>query len=102
MKVNDDTGEYINIKRDARQDCAVSPELFNIYGEIIVRNLEEIESMKTGLYNYNKLRDADDAILIASTNEDLYRITDTISRKSLKMILSSNFKKSECTNISQN
>ena len=57
-----------------RQGCILSPYLFNLYGEIIIRN--------SGLYEYNigikvngrtinNLRYADDTTLIAETKEDL-------------------------------
>ena len=51
---------------------------------------------------YNTLRDTDDTVLIASTNEDFQRMVDTVSRRSIKMELSLNVKKSECMNISKN
>ena len=67
MKVNNDISEYINIKRDVQQGCVLSPDLFNIYSEMILRNLEDIEGVKVGGYNCNNLRYADDTVLIASS-----------------------------------
>ena len=54
MKVNNDTDEYINIKNrgGGRQSCALSSDLFSIYDEMILRNLEEIEGVKIGGCNY--------------------------------------------------
>ena len=102
MKVNNNTGEYINIKRGVRQSCVLSPGLFNVYGEMILRNLEDMKDVKIGDYNCNNFRYADDTVLIASTNEDLQRMVDVVSRESTKMELSLNVKKTECMNISKN
>jgi hypothetical protein len=69
---------------------------------MILRNLEDLEGVKIGGYNCNNLRYADDTILIASTEEDLQRMIDTVSRESIKMGLSLNVKKSECMSITKN
>jgi hypothetical protein len=102
MKVKDDTSEYINIKRDVRQGCILSPDLFNIYSEMILRNLEDFEGVKIRGYNCNNLRYADDTVLIASSEKDLQRMIDEVSKESIKMGLSLNVKKSECMSISKN
>ena len=102
MRINDDTSEYINIKRGVRQGCVLSPDLFNLYSEMILRNLEDLDGVKIGGYNCNNLRYADDTVLIASTEEDLQRMIDVVSKESAKMGLSLNIKKSECMSISKN
>ena len=85
MKINNDIGEYINIKRGVRQGCVLFPHLFNIYGEIILRNLEAMKGVKIGGYNCNNLRYADDTVLLASTNEDLQRMVDVFHGKVQKL-----------------
>ena len=41
VRVDGEHSEYKNIKRGVRQDCVMSPDLFNLYSEVILRNLEE-------------------------------------------------------------
>jgi hypothetical protein len=102
MKVKNDTSEYTNIKRGVRQGCVLSPDFFNIYSEMILRSLEDVEGVKIGGYNCNNLRYADDTVLIAGNEENLQKMIDTVSRESIKMGLSLNVKKSECMSISKN
>ena len=56
-------------QEDTRQGCVLFLDLFNIYSEMILRELEDIEGMKIGNYNCNNLRHADDTILIASSKK---------------------------------
>ena len=57
-----------------RQGCIVSPCLFNLYAEYIMRNagLEEAQAgIKIAGRNINNLRYADDTILTAESEEEL-------------------------------
>ena len=56
------------------QGCILSPCLFNLYGEYIVRNtgLEEAQAgIKIAGRNINNLRYADDTTLMAESEEEL-------------------------------
>ena len=64
-----------NIKKGVRQGCILSPHLFNIYTEHIMRQAD-IESMgiKIGGRNIVELRYADDTCLIADNITSMRRI----------------------------
>ena len=60
------TTDWFQIGKGVRQGCILSPCLFNLYAEYIMRNagLEEAQAgIKTGGRNINNLRYADDTTL---------------------------------------
>ena len=68
------TTDWLQIGKGVRQGCILSPCLFNLYAEYIMRNtgLGEAEAgIKTGRRNINNLRYADDTILMAEREEEL-------------------------------
>ena len=66
--------EGIQIGKGVRQGCILSPCLFNLYAEYIMRNagLEETQAgIKIARRNINNLRYADDTTLMAESEEEL-------------------------------
>ena len=66
------TTDWFQIEKGVRQDCVLSPCLFNIYAEYIMRNagLEEAQAgIKIAGRNINNLRYADDTTLMAESGE---------------------------------
>ena len=62
------TTDWFQIEKEVRQGCILSPCLFNFHAEYIMRNagLDEAQSgIKIAGRNINKLRYADDTILMA-------------------------------------
>ena len=68
------TTDWFQIGKGGHQVCILSPCLFNLYAEYIMRNagLEEAQAgIKTAGRNINKLRYEDDATLMAECVEEL-------------------------------
>ena len=67
VRIGGELSEYTLIKRGVRQGCVMSPDLFNIYSEMILRNLENYPGVKINGENINNIRYADDTVLIADS-----------------------------------
>ena len=68
------TTDWFQIRKEVRQGCILSPCLFNLYAEYIMRNagLEEAQAgIKIAGRNINNLRYADDTTLMAESEEEL-------------------------------
>ena len=68
------TTDWFQIGKGVRQGCILSPCLFNIYAEYIMRNagLDEAQAgIKIAGRNINNLRYADDTTLMAESKEEL-------------------------------
>ena len=66
VKTGHETTDWFQIAKGVRQGCILSPCLFNIYAEYIMRNtgLEEAQAgIKIAGRNINNLRYADDTTL---------------------------------------
>ena len=68
------TTDWLQIRKGVRQGCILSPCLFNLHAEYIMRNagLDEAQAgIKIAGRNINNLRYADDTILMAESEEEL-------------------------------
>ena len=73
------TTDWFQIGKKVRQGCILSPCLFDLYAEYIMRNagLEETQAgMKIAGRNINNLRYADDTTLMAESEEELKKPLD--------------------------
>ena len=66
--------DWFQIGKGVRQGCILSPCLFNLYAEYIMRNagLDEAQAgIKISRRNINNFRYADDTTLMAESEEEL-------------------------------
>ena len=71
------TMDWFKIGKGVHQGCILSPCLFNLHGEYIMRNarLDEAQAgIKIAERNINNLRYADDTTLMAESKEELKRL----------------------------
>ena len=64
----------------------MSPDLFNLYGERISRELEAMPELVVGGSNINYLCYADDTVLIATSEEQRQVVVDKVALESAKKV----------------
>ena len=101
MRVNGEQTEYQEIRRGVRQGCVLSPDLFSLYGEMIMREIWDCEGIRIGGENINNIRYADDTVLVADSEEKIQEMLDRIKEESERRGLNINAKKTECMVISK-
>ena len=92
------TTDWFQIGKGVRQDCILSPCLFNLYAEYLMRNtgLEEAQAgIKIAGRNINNLRYADDTTLRAESEEELQSLLMKMKEESEKVGLKLNIQKTE-------
>ena len=101
MRVEGEISAFQKIKRGVRQGCVLSPDLFSLYSEIIMRNIEGQPGIRVGGHNINNLRYADDTVLISENEKDLQQLLNIVESKSKEKGLELNSKKTEVMVISR-
>ena len=92
------TTDWFQIGQGVRQGCILSPCLFNLYAEYIMRNagLEEARAeIKISGRNINNLRYADDTTLMAESEEELKSLLMKVKEESEKVGLKLNIQKTK-------
>ena len=88
--------DWFQIGKGVSQGCILSPCLFNLYAEYIMRNagVEEVQAgIKIAGGNINNLRYADDITLMAESEEELKSLLMKVKEESEKVGLNSTFRK---------
>ena len=88
------------IRKGVRQGCILSPSLFNLYAEYVMRNagLEKAQAgIKIARRNINNLRYADDTTLMAESEEELKNLLMKVKEESKKVGLKLNIQKTKIT-----
>ena len=79
------TTDWFQIGKEVRQGCILSPCLFNLYAEYIMRNagLDEAQTgIKISGRKINNLRYADDTTLMAESKEELKNLLMKVKEES--------------------
>ena len=79
------TTHRFKIEKRVREGCLLSPCLFNLYAEHIMRNagLDELQAgIKIGRRNNNDLRYVDDTTLMAESEEELKSLLMRVKEES--------------------
>ena len=92
------TTDWFQIGKGVHQGCILSPCLFNLYAEYIMRNagLDEAQArIKIAGRNINNLRYADDTIPMAESEEELKSLLMKVKEESEKVGLKLNIQKTK-------
>ena len=90
--------DWFQIGKAVHQGCILSPCLFNVYAEYIMRNagLEETQAgIKIARRNINHLRYADDTTLMAESQEELKSLLIKVKEESERVGLKFNIQKTK-------
>ena len=101
VRVGDEVSEWINIERGVRQGCVLSPDLFSLYTQMAMDELDECDGIKIGGKNINNIRYADDMVMIADTEEKLQNLVDKLLVECRRMGLRMNKQKTEVMGVTK-
>ena len=91
------TTDGFQIGKGVHQGCILSPCLFNLYAEYIMRRYTGLEEAQAGIKiagrNINNLRYADDTTLMAESEEELKCLLMKVKQESEKVGLKLNIQK---------
>ena len=98
VRTGHETTDWFQIGKGGPQGCMLSPCLFNLYAEYIMRNagLEEAQAgIKIAGRNISNLRYADDTTLMAESEEELKSLLMKMKEESKKVGLKLNIHKTK-------
>ena len=98
MRTGHGTTDWFQTGKGVCQGCILSPYLFNLYAEYIMRNagLEKAQAgIKIAGRNINNHRYADDTTLMAESEEELKSLLVKVEEESEKTDLKLNFRKTK-------
>ena len=100
IRWNGDHCEYFNIEKGVRQGCILSPHLFSMYTEQIMRQSElEDEGVKISGEKISNLRYADDTALLANSYDSMCNILNKVNDAGERSGLKLNAKKTKVMHI---
>ena len=88
VRTEHETTDWFQIRKGVHQGCVLSPCLFNLYAEYIMRKagLEEAQAgIKIAGRNISHLRYADDTTFMAESEEELKSLLIKVKRRVKKL-----------------
>ena len=101
IRINDTVSKMGPKKRGVRQGCVLSPDLCSLFIEIFMRTIKNLPTIVVGGVNVNKLRYADDTVLIVNNQEVLQALVTQLDCVSNKFGMQINTKKTEVIVVSK-
>ena len=98
VRTGHETTNWFQIGKGVRQGCILSPCLFNLHAEYIMRSagLDEAQAeIRIAGRNINNLKYADDTTLMAESEEELKSLLMKVKEQSKKVGLKLNFQKTK-------
>ena len=98
VRTRNETTDWFHTGKGVHQGCILSPCLFNLYAEYIVRNagLNEVQAgIRIAVRNINNLRYTDDTTLMAENEENLKSLLMNVKEESEKVALKLNIQKTK-------
>ena len=100
IRINVTVSKMVPTKRGVRQGYVLSPDLFSLFSEILMRTIKNLPGIGVGV-SVNNLRYADDTVLIAKNQEDLQALVTQLDCVSKKFGMQINIKKKEIMAVSK-
>jgi len=101
ISINGNLSKWTQINRGVRQGCVLSPDLFSLYAENIIRKIIKTECIKINGSPINNIRYADDTVLIADNVLGLQQLLTSLQNESRKRGLTINKKKTKVMVLSK-
>src|SRR5437867_3159987 len=80
VRWNGEVGREVVVEKGVRQGCVISPLLFNLYSEFMIKEaLENEDGIKFNGVNITNLRYADDAVLVADKRKNMQKMIDRLN-----------------------
>ena len=98
VRTRNETTDWFHTGKGVHQGCILSPCLFNLYAEYIMRNagLNEVQAgIRIAVRNINNLRYTDDTTLMAENEENLKSLLMNVKEESEKVALKLNIQKTK-------
>ena len=94
VRWNGEISRDVKVEKGVRQGCVISPLLFNLYSEFMIKEaMEDVERIGIGGFNITDLRYADDAVLVADKRKKMQKMIDRLSENCIEYRMKISVKK---------